>query len=178
MRTANPFLLGGIEIYHDEFFELNDLYMSPFIFIVGLALTLIGIGAIIAWRKLRQIVDKPNKRSSHSQPTIKGAGLVLAASIVIIYLFIDLILGKFDSLKNIPIIVYVLVALTSLALISWLDDLYGLSVGLRLFMQLLIIASLLVVDDESVNFFPTSIPWWIWFFSLLSCWCWFTNIFN
>ena len=153
--------------------------MSPFIFILGLVLALFGIGAIIPWLKSRQVLDQPNERSSHSQPTLKGAGLVVVGSIIIMFLLIDLMdLDKFNSLKNTPVIIYILVALIVLALISWLDDLYGLSIGLRLLIQFLIVASVLAADYERVNFFPTFIPWWIWFFPLLTFWCLFANIVN
>ena len=153
--------------------------MSPFIFILGLALALFGIGAIIPWLKSRQVLDQPNERSSHSQPTLKGAGLVVVGSIIITFLLIDLMdLDKFNSLHNTPVIIYILIALIVLALISWLDDLYGLSIGLRLLIQFLIVASVLAADHERVNFFPTFIPWWIWFFPLLTFWCLFANIVN
>ena len=152
--------------------------MSPFVFLVGFLLALIGIGTIMPWLKSRQVFDQPNERSSHSQPTLKGAGLVVVGSIVIVFLIIDLDLGKSNTPANRPLIIYVLVALMFLALISWLDDLQGLSITIRLLVHLLIIASILSIDMERVNFYPTFIPRWIWFLSILILWCWFTNIFN
>ena len=71
---------------------MSNLYISPFIFLLGVVLALIGIGTIIPWLKSRQIFDQPNERSSHSQPTVKGAGLVLVGSIVIMFVLIILVL--------------------------------------------------------------------------------------
>ena len=157
---------------------MNDLYPSPFVFLVGLLLALIGIGAIMPWLKSRQIFDQPNERSSHIQPTTKGAGLVMVGSIIIMFLLIDLGLEKFNFSENKPITIYLLIALILLALVSWLDDLQGLSITVRLLTQLIIIATILVIDQGRVNFLPTFMPWWIWFLPLLTLWCWFTNIFN
>jgi len=152
--------------------------MSPFIFLLAVILALIGIAILIPWLNSRQIFDRPNERSSHSEPTIKGAGLVLVGSIVIMFLLINLDLDIFNSPTTTPMIIYVLIALILLAVISWLDDLYGLSVILRLLLQFIIIAGVLAADHERVNFFPTFVPWWVCFLFILSFWCWFTNIFN
>ena len=157
---------------------MSNLYISPSIFLLGIVLALVGIGTLIPWLKSRQIFDRPNDRSSHSQPTVKGAGLVLVGLIVVIFLLIDLDLDLFHSSTSTSMNIYVLIAVTLLAVISWLDDLYGLSVILRLFIQVLIVAGVLATDHERVNLFPTFVPWWLCFLFILSLWCGFTNIFN
>ena len=91
--------------------------------------------------------------------------------IVVIFLLIDLDLDLFHSSTSTSMNIYVLIAVTLLAVISWLDDLYGLSVILRLFIQVLIIVGVLATDHERVNLFPTFVPWWLCFLFILSLWC-------
>ena len=152
--------------------------MLSLIFLSGLILALAGTGIVIPWLRVRQILDQPNQRSSHTQPTIKGAGLALVVSIIIMFFLIDLDLEPINFPINRFMTSVLLVALVILALISWLDDLYGLPVLLRLFIHLIAIASVLFANYEKLSALTTVVPGWAWFLFLLGLWSWFTNIFN
>lgn len=128
------------------------------------ALTVIGISALAAFALLFPVrgllrrlgvVDKPNARSSHSVPTVRGAGVGIVATIAaamalfgIRYsggsgdsIFVDghsgragesLLVEGYSSMQ----MSVLLGALLLLAVISFLDDLRGLKAGLRLAVQL------------------------------------------
>ncbi len=71
------------------------------------------------------ILDKPNHRSSHTKPTIRGGG-------VLFYLAVLLFFIKSDF--NFP---YFFIGLSLIAIISFVDDLVSLSSKLRLIFQLI-----------------------------------------
>jgi UDP-GlcNAc:undecaprenyl-phosphate GlcNAc-1-phosphate transferase len=78
------------------------------------------------------IIDEPNKRSSHSNPTIRGAGVVFPLLfIVCIFLF-----------GHPGVLVDIIMGITLLALVSFYDDLRDVPFGLRLFAQLIAVALL------------------------------------
>src|SRR6476620_4315160 len=74
----------------------------------------------------RKWVDVPNERSSHGVPTPTGGGLVIVLVSLLAYLIISITLTKQFS-KG-----YFFGALI-IAVVSWSDDLYSLSVAWRLF---------------------------------------------
>jgi len=81
-------------------------------------------------------VDVPNERSSHGVPTPTGGGLVIVLVSLLAYLIISITLTKQFS-KG-----YFFGALI-IAVVSWSDDLYSLSVAWRLLAH--IVAAVLVV---------------------------------
>lgn len=73
------------------------------------------------------IIDKPNHRSSHATPTIRGGGILFYIAVLIYFL---------TSGFNYP---YFLFGLTLIAIVSFLDDIITLSSNLRLPFQFLAI---------------------------------------
>ncbi len=81
--------------------------------------------------KSKNLFDIPNKRSSHSVPTLKGGGIAI---IFVFYLFLSLIFIKSPWLE--PNYYYaLLVGGGSIAFISFLDDIYELPILFRLSVQ-------------------------------------------
>jgi UDP-N-acetylmuramyl pentapeptide phosphotransferase/UDP-N-acetylglucosamine-1-phosphate transferase len=78
------------------------------------------------------IIDKPNHRSSHTQVTIRGGGVVffLAALLWFIY-------SGYES-------VYFIIALTLISVISFLDDLLTLKSGVRSLAHLVAVVLMLI----------------------------------
>lgn len=66
------------------------------------------------------IIDKPNQRSSHVEPTIRGGGIIFYLAIVLFYILSDF--------KYTPFFL----AVTLIALVSFIDDLIMLSPKVRL----------------------------------------------
>lgn len=94
----------------------------------------------------------PEIRSSHTRPVIKAAGFIIPLGVFIFSLLLDIL--------NI----YVIAGLVVLSVISFIDDMKGLSVSLRLGVQCMA-AGLLVywlwTIDEAVWFLILALPWCI-----------------
>lgn len=85
-----------------------------------------GVGIVRRWSIANDIFDVPNERSSHTVPMPLGGGLV----IVLIGLLSYVLISFFYSHQFAP--GYFAGAIL-IALVSWIDDLYSIPVGLRLF---------------------------------------------
>lgn len=66
------------------------------IFVAGTAIVGVLTGVILAYAKSRALIDLPNHRSSHKQPTPRGGGL----SIVIFFLGATAVIYAFDRLQT------------------------------------------------------------------------------
>ena len=102
----------------------------------GFLLTISGIKVFLEWLKKKQILDVPNDRSSHQNPTPVGGGIVIvlvSLGLLFIYLFLN------D--REIPWSYFFGAILV--AIISWLDDLYSIPVFVRFLCHSL--AALLVI---------------------------------
>jgi UDP-N-acetylmuramyl pentapeptide phosphotransferase/UDP-N-acetylglucosamine-1-phosphate transferase len=106
------------------------------------ALLVFGIAAMASWalgypayRMLlaRNILDKPNARSSHSQPTVRGGGIAIMAVTGVGLIVLGLWLRD-------PLISIAAALAFALAAISFLDDMVSLSALLRFGMQALLVA--------------------------------------
>ena len=88
-----------------------------------------GVRGLRAWALRQSLLDIPNQRSCHVQPTPRGGGLVIA--LVTIGGWIGL--GMFSQ----PAVAWGPLAACAfgaslIAVVGWLDDLYGLSAATRL----------------------------------------------
>lgn len=97
--------------------------------IIGI-LTIAAIIYIKVAQKFK-IVDNPNGRSSHTLPTIRGGGILF---------FIAVLLFFFTSEYQYP---YVTIGISSIALVSFIDDIKTLSAKIRLPFQFIAIALVL-----------------------------------
>lgn len=112
---------------------------------IGVCVFLIGVSALIT--KLfcyaaqnSRLMDKPNERSSHTVPKVRGGGLV----------FISLSLGVLPFLAyatQTPFytVAGFIVCSALIAFISLMDDIYNLSAKVRFITQLLVSVALLVI---------------------------------
>lgn len=95
------------------------------------------------------IIDKPNKRSSHTKITIRGGGILFFLAAILFFLF--------NSLQY-P---YFILGLLLIAIISFIDDIVTLSSFIRFPFQIIAVGLLLYEIDL---FFNTNILWVIWLF--------------
>ena len=100
-----------------------------------LSFILINFYFIIAGRF--NIIDKPNHRSSHTQITIRGGGIV-----------VPLVFIVYELINHIPH-VYFFTGLVLISIVSFIDDIKGLSSKLRMTVQLISVALLLIDADIS-----------------------------
>jgi Fuc2NAc and GlcNAc transferase len=87
--------------------------------------TYFGVRWYRAWSLKRGVLDHPNERSSHSSPTPRGGGLVMAIVIMAVYLGAASLIGYEVSIGF-------AVAAALVAAVSLLDDLYSISFAWRL----------------------------------------------
>ena len=73
------------------------------------------------------IIDKPNQRSSHTNPTIRGAGIVFP----VLFVGFVLLFGHPGGLVDL------IMGITLLGVVSFYDDVRDVPFGLRLFAQLI-----------------------------------------
>jgi UDP-N-acetylmuramyl pentapeptide phosphotransferase/UDP-N-acetylglucosamine-1-phosphate transferase len=111
--------------------------------------TYVGVEAFRRWTLRRKLLDVPNERSSHTNPTPRGGGLVLVVISLLIYTFYTgFVAGNFRW-------AYLSGAIL-IAGISWVDDLYTISFVWRfcahIAAALLIIISLGFFQEVSLPF--------------------------
>lgn len=94
--------------------------------------------------KSYNIVDKPNERSSHSQVTIRGGGIIFWIAAVI-YTIVN---PSNDSF-------WFLAGITLVSVVSFADDIVGMSRKIRVLSHFIAITCIFLLS----NIF-TSIPWW------------------
>ncbi len=123
------------------------------VFLASLAVT----RALIPWLQQRHVLDRPNDRSSHVAPTPRGGGLaILVVALPICGWYAD----------GAELVVYA--AALALAAVSWVDDIRGLSVVVRLAVQMMAVAGvlLLVPTDLALPIVVVVAIAWIWFINL------------
>lgn len=102
--------------------------IAGLIFCGVIILSSTGVAGLLSWARHRKILDIPNERSSHSQPTPRVGGLPIITISLIGLMLYWLIYPKWP-LKS--ILAYTLGA-SVIAVVSWLDDLKFVSVVKRL----------------------------------------------
>ncbi|MBV6624179.1 MAG: glycosyltransferase family 4 protein [Rivularia sp. (in: Bacteria)] len=121
---------------------------NPFLILlaIGFFASLITVG-IIKQNLSQQLVDIPNERSSHTQPTPRGGGLgFIVAFAIAIGLSQFFSLYTFNSEQNL-----LWLSLIPLVLIGIIDDWKGVPAGVRYLVQLLT-SSLIVIQSDAFPF--------------------------
>jgi UDP-N-acetylmuramyl pentapeptide phosphotransferase/UDP-N-acetylglucosamine-1-phosphate transferase len=128
--------------------------------------------ALIPILRRRDMLDYPNERSSHFVPTPRGGGIAVTGSVLLAWI----------SLRSAGLVTpgVMIIALYTglLAVVSWIDDVRGLSPGLRLMAQALAVTLGLAVLPEASNEFEA---WWgpaLYFVATGLLWVWWINLFN
>ena len=127
-------------------------------------------GSVRGWLQRREIFDHPGERSSHSLPVPRGGGLAVVAVLIAG----GLILASVGHAPRGTAIM--LGAAAALALLSWRDDLGGLSVVLRLAAHILAVLLGLAFLDGPV--FQGLLPLWLDRTLAALLWVWFVNLYN
>lgn len=95
-------------------------------YLLAFTLTYIGVERFRQWSLQKKIFDIPNERSSHTQPTPRGGGLV-------IFLICSAIFAAYCLFFEIQNVWGYFAGAIIVAFVSWLDDLYEVSVIWRFF---------------------------------------------
>ncbi|HEX3536888.1 MAG TPA: glycosyltransferase family 4 protein [Stellaceae bacterium] len=137
---------------------------------VAFLLSLVGTRLLIPLLRQR-VLDRPNERSSHTVPTPRGGGIAVTGTVLLIWLWLT-ISGRLQ-----PILLLVPAAALVLAIVSWLDDLRGLSPVARLVTQLAAVGlGMGALPSHAV--FQGWLPPVLDDAAVALVWLWFVNLFN
>src|SRR5271165_1414302 len=89
----------------------------------------LATGALIPILRRRDMLDYPNERSSHFAPTPRGGGIAVTGSVLLAWITLNTVGLVASSVIGITL------GTSLLAVVSWIDDLRGLSPGMRLVAQ-------------------------------------------
>jgi UDP-N-acetylmuramyl pentapeptide phosphotransferase/UDP-N-acetylglucosamine-1-phosphate transferase len=143
---------------------VNEVVWSAGVAVAAGLLTCAMTRMLIPVLARREILDHPNDRSSHRVPTPRGGGIAVIVSLLLGWIA----LGRTGSA---PYGVYGLGLGTAfLAIVSWIDDLGGVSPLLRLLAQAVAVAIGVSVLPEPQDYLSLAL------ISLL--WIWWINLFN
>jgi UDP-N-acetylmuramyl pentapeptide phosphotransferase/UDP-N-acetylglucosamine-1-phosphate transferase len=137
-----------------------------------------GLAACLATRALipilcnRHVLDQPNERSSHRRPTPRGGGIAVIGSLLVAWVA----LARSGSIP--PNTIGIALVTGLLAMVSWLDDLRGLSPIVRLMAQGAAVAIGLFTLPEQPDVLRDWLSPVAYFATLGVTWVWWINLFN
>ncbi len=156
-----------------------NIFVSAAFVILALIFAVILTGRLIPVLRRRALLDQPTERSSHETPTLFGGGLAVLAAIFICWVVAlwnpldrpELAAGAFPPA--------ILAGMAILAIVSWLDDLKGLSQIHRLAAQIIVVAGILYHAEAGLGtVFQGLLPGGLDTILAAFLWVWFINLFN
>jgi UDP-N-acetylmuramyl pentapeptide phosphotransferase/UDP-N-acetylglucosamine-1-phosphate transferase len=142
-------------------------------FLLPLGATALGVRLILPWLRARAVLDRPNARSSHTQPTPRGGGVVVIGVLIVSIWAIALANGA--PLRHVAIMS---MELAALALVSWIDDRRGAPVWLRLAVQVAAVTAGLANIGLAAFAERNGISPWLLAIPVGLAWMWFVNLYN
>ena len=140
--------------------------------VAAAALAAAATGFLLWLLRRRTILDIPNQRSSHREPTPHGGGIAVVVSIAIVWIawwLLDLAPAGWWP---------ILVATAVLTLLSWADDLRGVPVWIRLAVHLGCVVAGVSLLNEGQLVFQGVLPLWLDRVVAVLAWLWFVNLYN
>jgi UDP-N-acetylmuramyl pentapeptide phosphotransferase/UDP-N-acetylglucosamine-1-phosphate transferase len=132
----------------------------------------LATGALIPILRRRDMLDYPNERSSHFVATPRGGGIAVTASILLAWIVLQRVGLVASSLITIAL------GTSLLALVSWIDDLRGLSPGMRLVAQGAAVTIGILVLPGTRSALETWLSPPLFFVAAGLVWVWWINLFN
>ena len=150
---------------------MADRLLPGAVAIVTGLLCWLATGALIPILRGRAVLDHPNERSSHSIPTPRGGGIAVIGSVLLVWLVL------YEMGWIAPGIVWIALGGGLLAAISWIDDLGGLSPGVRLVAQAAAVTiGILALPEPRGMLEGWSRP--PLYLATGALWIWWVNLFN
>ena len=140
---------------------------------VGFLASTLGTYFLTRYLTKRQILDRPNERSSHEVPTPRGGGIAVLGAVVVAWL---IGLGLSDGIGASDITV--LSAAVMLGAVCFIDDLRGLGALPRLAAQIVAVAPGLWFVSDGGGLFQAIFPAALDIAATGFLWIWFINLFN
>ena len=132
----------------------------------------LATGALIPILRRRDMLDYPNERSSHFAPTPRGGGIAVTVSILLAWITLRKAGLVGSSLVSIAL------GTSLLAVISWIDDLRGLSPGTRLVAQGAAVTIGILVLTGTRGALEAWLGPTLFFVATGLVWVWWINLFN
>ena len=147
-------------------------WLSAGIVISGLAIASAAVVGMVRRQLLhRQILDRPNTRSSHTAPVPRGGGIGVLIVLLPCWLIADLLLAdRVAAALPIPFLA------AGLAALSWIDDLHSLPQIPRLLGQALAVGVGVALLPAPV--FQGILPPFLDAAVTVILWLWFINLYN
>ena len=131
----------------------------------------LATGALIPILRRRDMLDYPNERSSHIAPTPRGGGIAMTGSVLLAWIA----LGHAGLVGSSAI--SIVIGTILLAVVSWIDDLRGLSPGVRLVAQGVAVTIGILALPAHSGLGTWSGPA-LYFSAIGLMWIWWINLFN
>ena len=131
-----------------------------------------GTGALIPLLRRRNVLDRPNDRSSHAVPTPRGGGIAVIGIVLLVWL--DLAAAGWVTMAVVPIAI----AAGLLAVVCWIDDLHDLPPLIRLAAQAAVVAIGLFALPETGSGEMGWLGSVAYFTALGLLWMWWVNLYN
>lgn len=135
-------------------------------------------GIVLGQLRRHAVLDYPNLRSSHATPTPRGGGIAVIAVLMAAWGLFAVFFEKEARDPTAAVLPWVIVASIVLAAVSFLDDLRGLPVALRLAVQIAAIATVLASTPVEGPYLAGLLPPWLDRLAAGCLWLWFVNAFN
>jgi UDP-N-acetylmuramyl pentapeptide phosphotransferase/UDP-N-acetylglucosamine-1-phosphate transferase len=153
--------------------------MPLLILVLPVAAALLTVALVRALMPLlqRYALARPNARSSHRVPTPQGGGIAVLGAALPLAAVVALFIGLPDpaALKELAVVTVAAIALAVLG--AW-DDVRPLSATVRLAVQTLAVAAVVLAGGPESRVLFELVPPWLEFVLLVVAGVWFVNLVN
>jgi UDP-N-acetylmuramyl pentapeptide phosphotransferase/UDP-N-acetylglucosamine-1-phosphate transferase len=132
----------------------------------------LATGALIPILRRRDVIDRPNARSSHLAPTPRGGGIAVIGAVLLAWIA----LGKTGLVGS--IVIGTSLGAVILAIVSWIDDLRGLSPGVRLLAHAVAVMIGILALPQARNGLEAWLGPALYDAAICLVWIWWINLFN
>jgi UDP-N-acetylmuramyl pentapeptide phosphotransferase/UDP-N-acetylglucosamine-1-phosphate transferase len=142
-----------------------------FVLAAAFVISCLATRALIPLLRREAVLDVPNRRSSHELPTPRGGGIAVIGTIAVVWL------GLRAAAIMPPASLAIVAGMAGLAVVSWIDDLRGVSPAVRLLVQFAAVAlGIWALPHGAV--FEGWLPPALDAIAAALLWVWFANLFN
>lgn len=139
--------------------EIVEMMAGYWQFAWAFALCVVGVGLALVYSRWAGVVDVPNQRSSHTQPTPRGGGIALVVSVMVVSSF-ALIPADTESRLTFAVLGAALILLT---VVGWVDDHRSMPIIRRLPFHLVCgLAMAFAVNEFAPLPGPVNVLWLAW----------------